>query len=235
MLWLSSFWLLSHLWYHFFWRPIGYFDFSSPCFIELDRHVVIGWPLARPAGPVQTCCAHSIIVMWHMIFLEHLARACGEQSRSTVVLPINHVTQITQCLSGFVNHDYKSRLLVLLVFLSIFVEDQRFGLLGNVPVKIRASWKSFQTQLLIGWQYTRQPISLLHNMSFQNESYLMIQAPSCFYSGRCTINDVSISIVTDIIEVWGCLLGKFQTINTIICTHTLVCIHIWKDWIACNW
>ena len=50
--------------------------------------------------------AHSVIVMWHVIFLQHLARACSEQSRSTAVLPINHVTQMPQRLSGFVNHDY---------------------------------------------------------------------------------------------------------------------------------
>ena len=44
MLWLCSFWLLSHLWYHF-WHPIGYFDFSSLCFIELDTwpDSFVGW------------------------------------------------------------------------------------------------------------------------------------------------------------------------------------------------
>ena len=51
-------------------------------------------------------CAHSVISIWHMIFLQHLARACSEQSRSTSVLPINHVIPMSQCLSGFVNHDY---------------------------------------------------------------------------------------------------------------------------------
>ena len=51
-------------------------------------------------------CAYSVIAMWHVIFLQHLARACSEQSRSTAVLPINHVIQMPQCLSGFVNHDY---------------------------------------------------------------------------------------------------------------------------------
>ena len=51
-------------------------------------------------------CAHSVISMWHVIFLQHLARACSEQFRSTSVLPINHVIQMPQCLSGFVNHDY---------------------------------------------------------------------------------------------------------------------------------
>ena len=51
-------------------------------------------------------CAHSVIAMWHMIFLQHLVRACSEQSRSTAVLPINRVIQMPQCLSGFVNHDY---------------------------------------------------------------------------------------------------------------------------------
>ena len=51
-------------------------------------------------------CAHSVISMWHVVCLQHLARACSEQSRSTTVLPINHVIQMPQCLSGFVNNDY---------------------------------------------------------------------------------------------------------------------------------
>ena len=51
-------------------------------------------------------CAHSVISIWHMICLQHHARACSEQSRSITVLPINHVIQMPQCLSGFVNHDY---------------------------------------------------------------------------------------------------------------------------------
>ena len=51
-------------------------------------------------------CAHSVISMWHVVCLQHLGRACSEQSRSTSVLSINHVIQIPQCLSGFVNHDY---------------------------------------------------------------------------------------------------------------------------------
>ena len=34
-------------------------------------------------------CAHSGISMWHVICLQHLARACSEQSKSTSVLPIN--------------------------------------------------------------------------------------------------------------------------------------------------
>ena len=54
-------------------------------------------------------CAHSVISMWHVVCLQHLARACSEQSRSTTVLPINHVIQMPQCLSGFVNHDYYLR------------------------------------------------------------------------------------------------------------------------------
>ena len=44
--------------------------------------------------------------MLHVVCLQHLARACSEQSRLTTVLPINHVIQMPQCLSGFVNHDY---------------------------------------------------------------------------------------------------------------------------------
>ena len=51
-------------------------------------------------------CAHSVILMWHVVCLKHLARACSEQYRSTSALPINHVIQKPQCLSGFLNHDY---------------------------------------------------------------------------------------------------------------------------------
>ena len=51
-------------------------------------------------------CAHSVISVWHVVCLQHLARACSEQSRLTSVLPINHVIQMPQCISGFVNHDY---------------------------------------------------------------------------------------------------------------------------------
>ena len=38
--------------------------------------------------------------MWHTVCLQHLARAGSEQSRSTSVLPINHVIQMPQCLIG---------------------------------------------------------------------------------------------------------------------------------------
>ena len=41
-----------------------------------------------------------------MICLQHLTRACSEQSKSASVLPINHVIQMPQCLSEFMNHDY---------------------------------------------------------------------------------------------------------------------------------
>ena len=64
-------------------------------------------------------CAHSVISMWHVVCLQHLARACSEQSRSTTVLPINHVIQMPQCLSGFVNHDYWGRVVkycILVIF-----------------------------------------------------------------------------------------------------------------------
>ena len=52
-------------------------------------------------------CAPSVISMWQVIFLQHLATACSEQSRSTAVLLINYVIQMPQCLLGFVNHDYR--------------------------------------------------------------------------------------------------------------------------------
>ena len=70
------------------------------CMLSLAEH----WQGRRALS--NHVCAHSVISMWHVVCLQHLARACSEQSRSTTVLPINHVIQMPQCLSGFVNHDY---------------------------------------------------------------------------------------------------------------------------------
>ena len=70
------------------------------CMLSLAEH----WQSRRALS--NHVCAHSVISMWHVVCLQHLARACSEQSRSTTVLPINHVIQMPQCLSGFVNHDY---------------------------------------------------------------------------------------------------------------------------------
>ena len=72
------------------------------CMLSLAEH----WQGRRALS--NHVCAHSGISMWHVVCLQHLARACSEQSRSTTVLPINHVIQMPQCLSGFVNHDYWS-------------------------------------------------------------------------------------------------------------------------------
>ena len=74
--------------------------------VARDLHVVIGRTLARLTPLSNHVCAHSVMSMWHVVCLQHLARASSEQSRSTTVLPINHVIQMPQCLSGFVNHDY---------------------------------------------------------------------------------------------------------------------------------
>ena len=70
------------------------------CMLSLAEH----WQGRRALS--NHVCAHSVISMWHVVCLQHPARACSEQSRSTTVLPINHVIQMPQCLSGFVNHDY---------------------------------------------------------------------------------------------------------------------------------
>ena len=70
------------------------------CMLSLAEH----WQGRRALS--NHVCAHSVISMWHVVCLQHLSRACSEQSRSTTVLPINHVIQMPQCLSGFVNHDY---------------------------------------------------------------------------------------------------------------------------------
>ena len=70
------------------------------CMLSLAEH----WQGRRALS--NHVCAHSVISIWHVVCLQHLARACSEQSRSTTVLPINHVIQMPQCLSGLVNHDY---------------------------------------------------------------------------------------------------------------------------------
>ena len=70
------------------------------CMLSLAEH----WQGRRALS--NHVCAHPVISMWHVVCLQHLARAGSEQSRSTTVLPINHVIQMPQCLSGFVNHDY---------------------------------------------------------------------------------------------------------------------------------
>ena len=70
------------------------------CMLSLAEH----WQGRRALS--NHVCAHSVISMWHVVCLQHLVRACSEQSRSTTVLPINHVIQMAQCLSGLVNRDY---------------------------------------------------------------------------------------------------------------------------------
>ena len=51
-------------------------------------------------------CAYAVISVWHVVCLQHFPRACSEQSRSTSILPFNHLIQMPECLSGLVNHDY---------------------------------------------------------------------------------------------------------------------------------
>ena len=79
---------------------LGVIRWHVTCMLSLARH----WQDRRALS--NHVCAHSVIPMWHLVCLQHLAKASSEQSRSTTVLPINHVIQIPQCLSGFVNHDY---------------------------------------------------------------------------------------------------------------------------------
>ena len=79
------------------------------CMLSLAEH----WQGRRALS--NHVCAHSVISMWHVVCLQHLARACSEQSRSTTVLPINHVIQMPQCLSGFVNHDYYFEIFPVLI------------------------------------------------------------------------------------------------------------------------
>ena len=79
---------------------LGVIRWHVTCMLSLAEH----WQGRRALS--NHVCAHSVIPMWHVVCLQHLARAGSEQSRSTTVLPINHVIQIPQCLSGFVNHDY---------------------------------------------------------------------------------------------------------------------------------
>ena len=79
---------------------LGVIRWHVTCMLSLAGH----WQDRRALS--NHVCAHSVIPMWHVVCLQHLARASSEQSRSTTVLPVNHVIQIPQCLSGFVNHDY---------------------------------------------------------------------------------------------------------------------------------
>ena len=79
---------------------LGVIRWHVTCMLSLAGH----WQDRRALS--NHVCAHSVIPMWHVVCLQHLAKASSEQSRSTTVLPINHVIQIPQCLSGFVNHDY---------------------------------------------------------------------------------------------------------------------------------
>ena len=79
---------------------LGVIRWHVTCMLSLAGH----WQDRRALS--NHVCAHSVIPMWHVVCLQHLARASSEQSRSTTVLPINHVIQIPQWLSGFVNHDY---------------------------------------------------------------------------------------------------------------------------------
>ena len=81
---------------------LGVIWWHVTCMLSLAGH----WQGRRALS--NHVCAHSVIPMWHVVCLQHLARASSEQSRSTTVLPINHVIQIPQCLSGFVNHDYSN-------------------------------------------------------------------------------------------------------------------------------
>ena len=96
------------------------------CMLSLAEH----WQGRRALS--NHVCAHSVTSMWHVVCLQHLARACSEQSRSTTVLPINHVIQMPQCLSGFVNHDYSETVSILSKWVNTdLMDDRRFLLKYN--------------------------------------------------------------------------------------------------------
>ena len=101
------------------------------CMLTLAEH----WQGRRALS--NHVCTHSGISMWHVVCLQHLARACSEQSRSTTVLPINHVIQMPQSLSGFVNHDYLRDNILYVVLLvdsaSVFRGLHRFTVTLNIP------------------------------------------------------------------------------------------------------
>ena len=62
-------------------------DFCLGDSVARDRYVVIGWTLARSAGTVQSCLCSPT----HIHVTRDFSAACSEQSRSTSVLPINHL------------------------------------------------------------------------------------------------------------------------------------------------
>ena len=120
----------------------------------IRRHVTCKLSLAehwqgRRALPSHVC-AHSVTSMWHVVCLQHLARACSEQSRSTSVLPINHVIQMPQCLSGFMNHDYY-----------IVTNDST-----NVLVKNSQSVLTWTNDLRIYWRISLKLIEIFNSLTF---------------------------------------------------------------------
>ena len=100
-------------------------------------------------------CAHSVICLWHVVYPQHLVRACSEQSRSTSVLPINHVIQMPQCLSGFVNHGYWVCALVslqaiwngiewILIVMAFFCDGIFYIQLSAIITRSNISWYYIQ-------------------------------------------------------------------------------------------
>ena len=88
-------------------------------------------------------CAHSVIPMWHVVCLRYLARASSEQSRSTTVLPVSHVIQIPQCLSGFVNHDYSCLVFSNLALWWVWIKQQKYILYEISIIKYLSSLAIF--------------------------------------------------------------------------------------------
>ena len=60
-------------------NPRAFYAWGNP--VARDLHVVIGRTLAGSTRAVQSCLCSP---MWHVVCLQHLARASSEQSRSSV-------------------------------------------------------------------------------------------------------------------------------------------------------
>ena len=122
------------------------------CMLSLAEH----WQGRRALS--NHVCAHSVISMWHVVCLQHLARACSEQSRSTTVLPINHVIQMPQCLSGFVNHDYYIVLKNYFGFIMLL-----YSLVGHYTIRYHLITSRYEKQYIWVYLYVYICISSHHS------------------------------------------------------------------------
>ena len=117
------------------WAPCAWvIRWHVTCMLSLVEH----WQGRRALS--NHVCAHSVKSMWHLVCLQHLTRVCSEQSRSTSVLPINDVIQMPQCLSGFVNHVYLSKITRPVAAIIVMNHAQEHQVSHNMRTQTGGYW-----------------------------------------------------------------------------------------------